>query len=223
MIGSFHYTHHYTDQPQHWKEKQVDLITLIFLSQCSVLLGNLWYKYSYGCLSMCTTHLNTVADHPLKATLPDSSGTARQDSATYHAGGTCQKKSDPWRPHCGSSLALTHQVQVTGHLWVSCLSQGHWCWVLWFLRAARLGLHGLDSFSCMPWVFTQIGIWGIWRPCWSHELCHVPRVIPEQILWCFGAHWFARGPLAMMVCQDPRFPSRTLYCNKMINIIFLTW
>lgn len=86
--------------------------------------------------------------------------------------GTSQKKSDPlkapsWIQLGSDPSSPSHRTSV-GVLY--CLSQGRWCWVLWFLRVARLGLHGLYSFSCMPWMFNQIGICGIWRPCWPHEL-----------------------------------------------------
>lgn len=73
-------------------------------SSCYNVIRNLGYWHSYGCYLTCTNHPHTVTDqiHPLMAT------------------STRGNKSNQWRPHSGSDLALTHPGMDTGPLWVSC-------------------------------------------------------------------------------------------------------
>lgn len=77
-------------------------------------------------------------------------------------------------------------------------------------------------------------IWGIWRPGWRLVLFAVVlkpfqssfyALPPESALAIKGSTWSA-AVFGWVVdlqwhphrCQDPRFPSRTCYCNNMINV-----
>ena len=80
----------------------------------------------------------------------------------------------------------------------------------------RWGLHRSALFSDVPWILDWIGIWGIWRPGQCLELAR-------------GYTWSAMvlGGLCVssvihMSTRTQGFPSRTLQCNKKVNVVHFT-
>ena len=64
----------------------------------------------------------------------------------------------------------------------------------------------------------QIRIWGIWRQGWCFEL--FVKSIPEQFLWQCLVGWCVSSSIHVNV-RNQTFPSRSLHCNKMINLLHM--
>jgi len=113
-------------------------------------------------------------------------------------------------------------------------------------KASDLLSHGYRmGYHYIPWMLNWTGIWGIWRPSWCLDLFAtflVPFLSstysvawntvllpsgsaggPKGFIWSVAVFglvvWVKWHPHE---CQDPRFPSRTLHCNKTIIVIQFT-
>ena len=129
----------------------------------------------------------------------------------------------------GSSCAANQLLPVDAlitRFWVGVIScGGNWTFVVDPLNPVRG-----DGFS-MEWTV----IWGIWRPgqhlkpffkfLWSFLSCFVvwQVAVTCRRLHCHEGLYLVHNSVWMSVaCQDPRFPSRKLHCNEMINATCIT-
>lgn len=105
------------------------------------------------------------------------------------------------------------------------------------------GLHGSDVFLPTHRYSVTLGSGGFGD--WINALgfFHIPCVIPGQFLWCGRVHFPTWGrasgsavAIRLLVCNSicalsgihinsrtQRFPSRTLHCNKVTDVIHFTY
>ena len=86
---------------------------------------------------------------------------------------------------------------------------------------STVGIHGLELFWHIQLMLDLIGTDIIWRPDWCLELfvmflCPFPRSLCSTAGRLVPVKWHPRE------YQIPTYPSRTLYKNKMINVIHFT-
>ena len=132
----------------------------------------------------------------LSKSLKDNKGLKTGLSSKSHGQGTCE-----------------------GALWYF-VSGLFFQWVHWVFRVGCF-FHGSIAYKEQA---IGLGSWDLGNKGARSKpsaLCHAPRAIPECYLWSGRAHYPAgsgRGYVSKHPheCQDPKFPSRTLRCNKKI-------